>query len=132
MAKLDEFGDAGPGPSWKWIAIVLLSIFVPLGSACLVWIGSNIQTLAEEMPTVNFRIDASTKQLDEIRQQLVTMNTQLNVEETGQATLEIEFKQLSERLARVEDTADTSQDWISAQVLTSRSIHAAQAAKRAR
>jgi len=125
----DDTGESsGYGPSWKWLVTGIVALTVPLIGGMLFWIASNLQNLVEEMPTVNYRIEVTTKQLDDINTQLRAINATLSVEEQARQKDEYDVQSLTARMVRIEDMTSTIPDWVAANKRANRALQEAIAA----
>lgn len=121
--------DGYSGPSWKWMLTMVASVMVPLIGAILIWIASTLQSLITTMPSFSTQLTSTSKQLEDIRGQLATINSSLNTTQTNQAILDTEYKELLDRVARVEDMTSNNADWIDAHIHADRAIHKARQAE---
>lgn len=132
ICMTDDTGESGLGPSWKWIVTIISAITVPLIGAILLWIASNLQSIVTEMPMVNYRIEVTAKQLDDIHTELASIHATLDGEAGARQQLEYETKSLADRVTAVENNDGTDHDWIVAQVRANRAIREAEQAKKQR
>lgn len=128
----DDTGESGIGPSWKWIVTIISAITVPLIGAILLWIADNLQSLVEAAPMINYRMDAATKQLDDIYTQLRTINATLGQEQNARQQDEYKMQAFDARIKTLEDNDGTDHDWIVAQIHANRAINEARQAEHPR